>query len=65
MTKKLVWEFIKECERILKDKEDIAEHCDGTRMGTCSMSYDIGYWQGRLDVYKSLLLKKKLKGEPK
>ena len=59
MTKKQVGEIYKTFKEKLKKAEDVLEHSEGTRMSSCYMSYDVGYWQGMVDLVEQLFLKGK------
>jgi hypothetical protein len=63
MTKKYMLSLALEAQRELKKSEDTLEYECGSRVSSCSLSYDVGYWQGRLDLLKALTLSKKLRGE--
>ena len=63
MTKKYLLQLALEAQRELTKSEDILEHECGSRVSSCSLSYDVGYWQGRLDLIKALTLSKRLRGE--
>lgn len=59
MTKKQVGEIYKTFKKKLKKAEDVLEHSEGTRVSSCSMSYDVGYWQAKVDLVEHLFLKGK------
>jgi len=46
MTKKKARELLEFHKRTLKMAEDRLEFSEGTRVSSCSMSYDVGYWTG-------------------
>lgn len=59
MTKKQVGEIYKTFKEKLKKAEDVLEWYEGTRISSCSMSYDVGYWQAKVDLVEQLFLKGK------
>ena len=59
MTKKQVGEIYKTFKEKLKKAEDVLEWSEGTRISSCSMSYDVGYWQAKVDLVEQLFLKGK------
>jgi hypothetical protein len=59
MTKKEVGEIYKTFKEKLKKAEDVLEFSEGTRVSSCSMSYEVGYWQGMVDLVEQLFLKGK------
>jgi len=61
MTKKEVGEIYKTFKEKLKKAEDVLEFSEGTRVSSCSMSYDVGYWQGKIHLVEQLFLKGKTK----
>ena len=61
MTKKQAGEIYKTFKEKLKKAEDVLEWSEGTRISSCSMSYDVGYWQAKVDLFEQLFLKGKTK----
>ena len=59
MTKKQVGEIYKTFKEKLKKAEDVLERSEGTRISSCYMSYDVGYWQAKVDLIEQLFPKGK------
>ena len=50
MTKKVIKEAIQLHKDLLEKAKQTIENSEGSRYASCSMSYDIGYWEGRLKL---------------
>jgi hypothetical protein len=58
MTKKAIKVSIEKHKELLEEAKQTIENSEGSRYPSCSMSYDIGYWEGRLKLLELLATNK-------
>lgn len=58
MTKRAIKVAIEKHKQHLEEARQIIENSEGSRYPSCSMSYDLGYWEGRLRLLELLATNK-------